>query len=75
MAARHCQWRGRNAPLPVARFVQTPRNASISLACFVYIRNKRATASGAFQTRSERATANGALSFVYLKFYVSHSYF
>jgi hypothetical protein len=36
---------------------------------------KRATASGAFQTRSERATTSGALPFVYLKFYVSHSYF
>jgi hypothetical protein len=36
---------------------------------------KRATGSGAFQTRSERATASDVLPFVYLKFYVSHSYF
>jgi hypothetical protein len=36
---------------------------------------KRVTNSGAFQTHNERATANDALSFVYLKFYVSHSYF
>jgi hypothetical protein len=36
---------------------------------------KPATISGAFQMRSERATASGTLPFVYLKFYVFHSYF
>jgi hypothetical protein len=48
-------------------------------AHFVYIKSKRATDSGAFHKNNEkimkRVTANGALPFVYLKFYVSHSFF
>jgi hypothetical protein len=41
-------------------------------AHFVYLRSKRRKNN---ETRSERATASGALPFVNLKFYVSHSYF
>jgi hypothetical protein len=79
MAARHYQWRG------VTCFVKTPRSASISLSRFVYIKSKRATGSDVFHKNKKtvarfikimkRATASDGLPFVYLKFYVSHSYF
>jgi hypothetical protein len=63
---RHWQWR-------VSLFL---RNASLAVARLLLIYTKHASEMEALRgVWTKRVTASGALPFVYLKFYGSHSYF
>jgi hypothetical protein len=89
MTARHWQWRValflQNAPLSVTRFIFftkrttgsdafasyiTKRAAPLHLTCVGFGRNAPLAVA-----RFVCATGSGTLPFVYLKFYVSLSYF
>jgi hypothetical protein len=43
--------------------------------CFLYIQNAQRLSISLRGVWTKRATGSGALPFVYLKFYISHSYF
>jgi hypothetical protein len=61
-----------SAPLAMARLliIYTKRAALLHLTCAGFGRNAPLSVASFV-----RATDNGALPFIYLKFYVSHSYF
>jgi hypothetical protein len=69
------------APLPVARFIKIGKRATGSGAFTSYINKTRSSSSHIcallvfIATFGQNATGSGALPFVYLKFYGSHSYF
>jgi hypothetical protein len=65
-----------SAPLTVARFIIFMKRATANDVFASYIYKTRSAFP--FHLRgvwTKRATASGALPFIYLKFYNSHSYF